>query len=131
MLIARSLSHLTRALQLITALGVCAGLAGCATWTFKPLRESRFVNVDAELLYVEYGKEKRTETLPNGLVCTYEGVVRLRLPNNDRVVLYQTLAPMGIRYLSKNKQYEFVEKAPYCVVRCRGVLIFEGLYCSR
>jgi hypothetical protein len=110
------------------ALLACAGLTGCATWTFTPLRESRFINVDAEILHVEYGREKRTETLPNGLVCTYEGKVRLHLPDGNRVVLYQTIAPSGIRYLSADKHYEFIEKAPYCVLRHKGVAVFEGIY---
>ncbi|MDR2849940.1 MAG: MliC family protein [Verrucomicrobiota bacterium] len=113
------------------ALIVCAGLAGCASMTFKPLRESRFVNVDAERLHVEYGREKRTETLPNGLVCTYEGKVRLLLPDGKRIVLYQTIATSGIRYQSSDKHYEFIEKAPYCIVRHDGAVLFEGIYNNR
>ena len=107
---------------------VCMGLAGCATHRFTPLRESRFFNMDAEILLVEYGQEKRTETLPNGLVCTYEGKVRLTLPDEKRIVLYQTIATSGIRYLSADKRYEFIEKAPYCVVRHEGTMVFEGIY---
>ena len=92
------------------------------------MRENRFFNLDAEILRVEYGKEKRTETLPNGLVCTYEGKGRLTLPDEKRVVLYQTIATSGIRYLSADKRYEFIEKAPYCMVRHEGVTIFEGIF---
>jgi len=103
-------------------------LSGCAAWTFTPTRESRFINVDAEQLRVEYGREKRTETLDNGIVCTYEGKVRLTLPDGTRKVLYQTLATSGIRYHSADKQYEFVEKAPYCILRQQGRVIFEGIY---
>ena len=114
--------------RIAATLLVCMGLTGCATHRFTPLRESRFFNMDAELLHVEYGQEKRTETLPNGLVCTYEGKVRLTLPDETRVVLYQTIATSGIRYLSKDKRYEFIEKAPYCMVRREDVTIFEGIY---
>ena len=78
-------------------LAIALILTGCASWTFTPTRESRFINVDAEQLWVEYGREKRTETLPSGLVCTYEGKVRLTLPDGSRRVLYQTLATSGIR----------------------------------
>lgn len=109
-------------------LAIALILTGCASWTFTPTRESRFINVDAEQLRVEYGREKRTETLPSGLVCTYEGKVRLTLPDGSRRVLYQTLATSGIRYLSANKQYEFIEKAPYCVLRHKGQVVFEGIY---
>ena len=118
-----------RFLRLHAALSVCAVVVGCAAWTFTPLRESRFINVDAEVLRVEYGSEKRTETLSNGLVCTYEGKVRVHLSDGNRIVLYQTLTPFGIRYLSADKQYEFIEKAPFCMLRHKGVLLFEGTYC--
>lgn len=104
---------------------------GCASWRFTSFREQKFSNIDAEILLVEYGKEKRTEILPNGLVCTYEGKVRLHLPNGKRVVLYQTLANVGNRYLSANKRYEFIEKAPYGIVREDGYLLFEGIYIRR
>jgi hypothetical protein len=50
------------------------------------------------------------------------------LPDGSRRVLYQTLATSGIRYLSANKQYEFIEKAPYCVLRHKGRVVFEGIY---
>ena len=111
------------------ALAACMFLAGCAAWTFTTLHESRFINVDAQVLHVEYGREKRTETLPNGLVCTYEGKVRVTLFDGGRVVLYQTLSISGNRYLSADKHYEFTEKAPYCILKRDGVLLFEGIYC--
>jgi hypothetical protein len=118
----------SRLFRLSAALAVCAALPGCTSWTFTPLRESRFTNIDAEVLLVEYGREKRTETLPNGLVCTYEGKVRLHLPDDSSVILYQALTPQGIRYLSADKRYEFIERAPYCALRHNGVLIFDGIY---
>ena len=112
----------------VLSLLIVAFLAGCASLDFTTLRENRFFNIDAEILNVEYGREKRTETLPNGLVCTYEGKVRLTLPDGKRVVLYQTIATSGIRYLSANKKHEFIEKAPYCMVRYEGETVFEGIY---
>ena len=115
--------------RIAAALLACVVLSGCAAWGFTPLRENRFLNMDAEVLTVEYGKEKRTETLPNGLVCTYEGKVRLTLPDGGKpIVLYQTIATSGIRYLSEDKRYEFIEKAPHCMVGREGVIIFEGIF---
>ncbi len=87
--------------------------------------------MDAEVLVVEYGEEKRTETLPNGLVCTFEGKVRLLLPDKKRVTLYQALATSGVCYVSKDKQYDFHEKGPYCILRHQGVTIFEGYFCRK
>jgi len=121
-----SSSHLPP--RVCAALAVCVFVAGCAAWRFTTLRESRFINVDAEILHVEYGRETRTETLANGLACTYEGKVRIRLADGRRVVLYQTLAPSGIRYLSADKHYEFIEKAPHCILMRDGVPLFEGIY---
>jgi hypothetical protein len=116
-------------LRLAAAALLCTSLVGCAAWRFTPVRESRFVNVDAQMLRVEYGREKRTETLPNGLVCAYDGKVRLNLPDGTGVVLYQTLATSGIRYLSSNKQYEYIERIPCCLVLHKGELVFDGIFC--
>ena len=102
--------------------------AGCATWTFRATREARFVNLDAERLHVAYGRERRTETLPNGLVCTFEGKVRIRLPDGRRIVLYQAIATSGMRYVSANKRFAFHEKGPFCAVYQDGQPIFEGVY---
>lgn len=109
----------------------CVSLAGCASLRFKPIRQSRFVNMDVEVLRVEYGHEKRTETLPNGLVCAFDSKVRVRLPDGERIVLYQTLATSGVRYVSHDKQYEFNEKGPYCILRHQGKTLFEGIYCRK
>ena len=126
-----SLARLRHRLPALLA-AVLLGLAcGCATLFFKVDRSSRFIDMDAQHLRVEYGKEKRTEVLPNGLSCTFDNKVRLTLPDGKRVVLYQALAASGIRYLSANKHYEFIEKGPYCLVRQDGRLIFEGVYCRR
>ena len=111
-----------------SVLFVCAGLGGCASLRFKPTRESRFINMDAQTLRVEYGQEKRTETLANGLVCTFDGKVRVHLPDGKRIVLYQSRAGTGVCYRSEDKRYEFHEKGPYCILRHQGATLFEGVY---
>lgn len=104
---------------------------GCATLRFKPTRQARFIDMDSDVLRVDYGEEKRTETLPNGLVCTFDGKVRLQFSDGKRIVLYQALSTSGIRYVSKDKRYEFIEKGPYCLLRLNGQPIFEGVYCRK
>ncbi len=97
---------------------------------FESTRKAHFINMDAEILYVEYGQEKRTEILPNGLACTFDGKVRIRLGKAGKHhVLYQAISASGVRYLSKDKQFEFFEKGPYCLLNEKGRLIFEGVYC--
>ncbi len=74
---------------------------------FKPLRETRFINMDAEVLHVEYGEEKRTETFPNGMSSS------------------------GIRFVDKKREFEFIEKGFYCLLRHNGQTVFEGVYCRK
>jgi len=122
-------SSIRRTLKLTLLAFVCASLGGCASYHFKSIRESHFIDMDAEVLSVQYGKEKRTETLPNGIVCTFNDKVRLHLPNGKSVVLYQAITTTGVRYVSANKRYEFHEKGPYCIVKHEGKTIFEGVFC--
>lgn len=104
-------------------------LGGCASWRgFKTEYTSRFINMNAETIFVEYARESRTETHPNGLVCTYHGKVRVHLANGTKIVLYQTIATSGNRYLSANKRYEFIEKAPLCALLDGHHVLFEGVY---
>lgn len=118
-----------RSMRLLAALLLLAGLSGCYTSKASKVRESRFINMDSEVLHVTYSEEKRTETLPNGIVCTFEGKVRLRLPSGKSVTLYQAMTASGVRYLSKNKEYEFIEKGPCCRLYYKGAEFFEGVFC--
>jgi len=127
----RTASRFSRLLRLSVTAFAVVSLCGCLSAGFKPIRKSRFIDMDAEILVAEYGKEKRTETLPNGLVCTFDGKVRLHLPDEKTVTLYQALATSGVRYVSKDKRYEFHEKGPYCILSHDGVTIFEGVYCRK
>ncbi len=118
-----------RAARLLAALLLLAGLSGCYTSRPGKTRESNFINMDSEVVHVTYSEEKRIETLPNGIVCTFEGKVRLHLPSGKSVTLYQTMTASGVRYMSKNKDYEFIEKGPCCRLFYNGAQIFEGVYC--
>jgi len=122
---------LTGRIRWLTAGIALVCLCGCASMRFKPLRETRFINMDAEVLHVEYGEEKRTETFPNGLTSTFTGKVRLRLPDGKQVILYQTMSSSGIRFVTKNREFEFIEKGFYCLLRHNGRTAFEGVYCRK
>ena len=123
--------RLLKSVRMTAALFALAGLCGCATLTFKSTRSTRFINMDGQIVCVDYGKEKRTETLPNGLVCTFEGKVRLQLPEGKRIVLYHTMSTSGVRYASADKRYAFIEMGPYCIVSQKGKPIFEGFFCRK
>lgn len=120
-----------RLAHLFTAGIALAFFCGCASVRFQTTRQARFINMDSDVLRVDYGEEKRTETLPNGLVCTFDGKVRLQLPEGKRIVLYQALSTSGVRYVSKDRQFEFIEKGPYCLLRLNGKTHFEGVYCRK
>ncbi len=125
------LSALARIAHVVFIAAACSGCATFADMTFKVKRETRFVNMDGEFLRVAYGEERRSETLPNGLVCTYEGKVRLRFEDGKSVVLYQTISASGMRYVSADKRFEFHEKGPYCIVSREGRKLFEGIQCRK
>lgn len=119
----------SRVAETALILFLCAGLFGCATSRFKATRETRFIDMDSNVLRVSYGEEKRTEKLPNGLACTFSGKVLLELPSGKRMVLYQSISRSGMRFVSKNKRYEFREKGVYCFLMKDNTIIFEGVYC--
>lgn len=103
-------------------------LSGCASFGFKTERRSRFVDADANTVYVEYGKEERTEKLPNGAELKFDRKVRVTLPNGKKITLYQTLATSGVRYQSADKKYVFVERGPYCQILEKEFTIYQGLF---
>lgn len=115
----------------LAAILLLSALVGCASFRFESYRESHFIDMDGQRLFVEYGKEKRTETLPNGLVCTFDLKVRVAMDDGKKIVLYQALATTGVRYLSEDKRYEFVEKGPYCIMRRDGRPFYEGVLCRK
>jgi len=106
----------------------CILVGGCASFGFKAERKSRFVDVDANAVYVEYGSEKRTETLPNGAELTFNRKVRVTLPSGKRITLYQTLASSGVRYQSADKKFTFMEKGPYCHILENELTIYQGFF---
>lgn len=114
---------------IIAAALLLTGICGCTS--FKVMRQTRFVDMDGRIVHAEYGKEKRTETLPSGIVCTFDGKVRISLFDGQRITLYQTLSTAGNRYVSLNKRYEFTEMGPYCIIQHDGVRIYQGFYCRK
>lgn len=124
-----TIRRISIAAQLAFALFFGIAVCGCAGFGFTSTRDTRFIDMDSNVLHVSYGEEKRTETLPNGLVCTFTGKVLLKMPDGGKIVLYQTLSSSGMRFVSKNKKYEFREKGVYCFLLKDAQVIFEGVYC--
>jgi len=121
----RALRTARRGLLPLLLLACC----GCATLLFEATREAKYVNMDSEVVHVEYGEEKHTEELPNGGSLVFDKKVRLRLPDGKRVILYQTVSPSGVLYASKDKKYLFFERGPCCMLIHDRATVFEGVYC--
>ena len=101
-------------------------VAGCASFTVT--REARFINMDNELLRVGYGEKPHVEEF-GGIEFKLKGYVHLRLPDGKGVTCRQVVSLDGMRYVSKNGDYLYCEKVPYCILYYKGAQIFEGIYC--
>jgi membrane-bound inhibitor of C-type lysozyme len=108
------------------AVAVLSMFVGCASFT--TTRQGQYMDMNGQVIHVEYGKEKHTTKLSNGLTFTFENKVRITLPDGDRAVLYETMSTSGLRYASHDEKYVFNEKGPYCLLYVKGQLVFEGLY---
>ena len=96
------------------ALALSACLAGCATWTFKPTRSSKFVNEDNAYLHVDYGIEEHESTFygPGGVPMPFKSKlkVRVEMPDGTRFVAFQNMSTEGRLYISDNARWKFLEK---------------------
>ncbi len=115
-------------LRVLSLCTLCILISGCAVFGFKADRKSRFVDIDANAIYVEYGMENRTETLPNGAELKFDRKVRVTLPDGKRLILYQTLASSGVRYQTADKKFTFVEKGPYCQILENEITVYQGFF---
>lgn len=111
-----TIRHSRRAALRLLAITALAALCGCASWRFKPTRESRFISFDGDIIRVQYGEERRSVTMPNGAVHTFDGKIHVTLPDGKTATLYQTFSASGVRYESTNKRYVFFEKALQCMI---------------
>ena len=117
-------------------------LAGCATWTFEPLRSQRFVDDANNYVLVDYGSEKEprpsTFVLSNGVKLPFKSKlkVRVELPDGTRFVAYQRMSETGNLYLTDDGEYEYFEQAAACIVARRARDgrgfngIFQGVLCA-
>ena len=115
-------------------------LAGCATWTFKPTRTSKFVNEQNEYIVVDYGIEEHESTFigPGGVKMPFRSnlKVRVEMPDGTRFVAYQNMSTEGRLYVSDNGRWRFLERgvAAYVAERApdnRHQLRYQGTLCAR
>ena len=123
----------------LTALGLPL-LAGCATWTFAPIRSARFVSEEGVYLNVDYGREEHESTFvaPNGLELPFRTKLKVRVtaPDGRRFVAWQVMSPRGVLYMTDDKHLEYFEEGTGCVLAERSddgdgyELRFQGVLCA-
>ena len=128
----------------VRLLVACASLlAGCATWTFTPIRTSRFVSENGDYLYVDYGREEQGEheskyVAPNGLELPFRTKLKVRVtvPDGRRFVAWQVMSPRGVLYKTDDGRWEYYQEGTGCVVGERSGdgegydLRFQGVLCA-
>ena len=128
--------EITKTVFLCLALATC----GCATSSFKPLRESQFVDENRRYILVEYGKGdvRETEfTTSTGVRLPFKSSlqVRVTLPDGEQFVAYQNMSPMGNLYLTEDRKWEYFEEGTGCILAEQAadgdgyLMRFQGVLC--
>ena len=120
----------------------CAAIfaAGCATWTFSPIRSVRFVSENGDYLYVDYGREEHESTFvaPNGLELPFKTKLKVRVtaPDGRRFVAWQVMSPRGVLYKTDDQHWEYYEEGTGCILAELAdgedgyELRFQGVLCA-
>lgn len=119
---------------------LCLFFAGCATWSFSPIRSARYVSEEGIYLEVDYGREEHETTFiaPSGLELPFRTKLKVRVtaPDGRRFVAWQVMSPRGVLYMTDDKQWEYFEEGTGCVLAERAddgngyELRFQGVLCA-
>lgn len=120
--------------------GLALLVAGCATWTFSPVRSARFVSENGVYLDVDYGREDHESTFvaPNGVVLPFRTKLKVRVtaPDGRRFVAWQVMSPRGVLYKTDDGHWEYFEEGTGCVLAEMSddgdgyELRFQGVLCA-
>ena len=119
---------------------LCLLFAGCATWSFSPIRSARYVSEEGIYLEVDYGREEHETTFiaPSGLELPFRTKLKVRVtaPDGRRFVAWQVMSPRGVLYMTDDKRWEYFEEGTGCVLAERAgdgdgyELRFQGVLCA-
>ena len=119
---------------------LCSLFAGCATWTFEPIRSARFVSEEGVYLNVDYGREEHESTFiaPNGLELPFRTKLKVRVtaPDGRRFVAWQVMSPRGVLYMTDDKHWEYFEEGTGCILAEMSddgdgyEIRFQGVLCA-
>ena len=123
-----------------SVLACVALLAGCATWTFSPIRSARFVSETGDYLYVDYGREEHesTFTAPSGVTLPFKTKLKVRVtaPDGRRFVAWQVMSPRGVLYKTDDEHWEYDEEGTGSILAERAddgdgyEMRFQGVLCA-
>lgn len=115
-------------------------LAGCATWTFSPIRSARFVDEEGTYLHVDYGYEEHESTFvaPTGVRLPFKTKLKVRVtaPDGRRFVAWQVMSARGVLYKTDDEHWEYFEEGTGCVLAEMSEdgdgyeLRFQGVLCA-
>lgn len=127
-------------MRISVLLAMAAFAAGCATWTFVPIRSARFVSENGDYLHVDYGREEHESTFvaPSGITLPFKTKLKVRVtaPDGRRFVAWQVMSPRGVLYKTDNGQWEYYEEGTGCILAERAGdgdeydLRFQGVLCA-
>ena len=127
-------------IRLGTLMALTLFAAGCATWTFTPIRTARFVSENGDYLRVDYGREEHesTFTAPSGVTLPFRTKLKVRVtaPDGRRFVAWQVMSPRGVLYKTDDGQWEYYEEGTGCILAERADsgdgynLLFTGVLCA-
>ena len=127
-------------MRISVLLAMAAFVAGCATWTFVPIRSARFVSENGDYLHVDYGREEHESTFvaPSGITLPFKTKLKVRVtaPDGRRFVAWQVMSPRGVLYKTDNGQWEYYEEGTGCILAERAGdgdeydLRFQGVMCA-
>ena len=125
---------------MLSALAGVALLAGCATWTFSPIRSARFVSENGDYLYVDYGREEHesTFTAPSGVTLPFKTKLKVRVtaPDGRRFVAWQVMSPRGVLSKTDDGHWEYCEEGTGSILAERAAdgdgyeMRFQGVLCA-
>lgn len=95
-------------------------VAGCATWTFSPIRSVRFVSEEGTYLHVDYGREEHETTFvaPTGVRLPFKTKLKVRVetPDGRRFVAWQVMSARGVLYKTDDEHWEYYEEGTGCIL---------------
>lgn len=116
----QQVNNMTKSLLFCLTGAAALFMAGCATWTFSPIRSVRFVSEEGTYLHVDYGREEHETTFvaPTGVRLPFKTKLKVRVetPDGRRFVAWQVMSTRGVLYKTDDEHWEYYEEGTGCIL---------------